>query len=60
MSTDDFYTYGAIPVTETYTGCGGEYCPGPYPRSMNFPDDPPPCPACSAGTKTTVRVYEPF
>ena len=55
--TDDFFTFNTHEVEETFIGCGGEFCPGPYtadnPRGEN---DPPECSQCRAHTKHTVRV----
>lgn len=60
-SSDDFYTYGAVPVQETYVGCGGEFCPGPYDATNpRRPDDPPECGKCARRTKSTVTVYCPI
>lgn len=62
---DDFLIYGAVPVEVTYTGCGGEFCPGRNPGGWTdlqwFGGDGTPflCPACKAGVTTTGTEYRP-
>lgn len=64
-ATDDFHTYGTYESEETFTGCGGEFCPGP--KVDGFTDEqwwngqtPFLCAACRAGTVSTVMVRRPY
>lgn len=66
FDTDDFYTYGTEPRETTYTGCGGEFCPGPKPDDSwtdeQWWDGQKPflCAECQAGTVHTVTVNVPY
>lgn len=64
-SSDDFYTYNTTTREETFTGCGGEFCPGPKPDDTwtdeQWFDGQAPflCAQCRAGTRHTVTVRIP-
>lgn len=67
FSSDDFYTYNTVPFTESYTGCGGEFCPGPNPgdwtdeawfEGTGFTAETL-CSRCKRRTKTTVTGIRP-
>lgn len=65
FSSDDFHTYGAVPVETSYEGCGGEFCPGFPPAGESdatwyagtgFTRGTV-CGACKSGARTVVTMY---
>lgn len=60
FDNDDFYTYGAHRRVVEFTGCGGEFCAGPYgPDNLRQANHPPECSACRSRVKSLAEQLVP-